>query len=227
MRQAPAGPGRQCAARKLAALGEVDAGKLPVSVVELVADRTEGLRPAAADLGFSELKAVGLLDAHTMLGAGDWIENRLPTHVQHAVNMRARPTRVDIDLILDVGEDGIVQRFAGGCEDLKHGGAGLGVVAPQDVSQSLALLGSGPLVDDVQALATGLVNRSRPAEYARRPQAVEPDRAVKARLNVVDGKPAAIAVGRQRIELAGAAIVAIAIAEFGAPNLPFDHPKLS
>src|SRR5687767_7566152 len=63
-----------------AALREVDAGKLPVSVVELVADRTQGLRPAAADLGCSELKAVGLLDAHTMLGAGDWIEDRLAAH---------------------------------------------------------------------------------------------------------------------------------------------------
>ena len=117
-------------------------------------------------------------------------------------------------------DDRLVQRVAGRGEDLEHRGAGIGVLAPQDAQQRRALLGRGAPVNDMHALAVALVDGPWPAKDPGGSQPVEPRRPVEAGLDVEHGETPAMAVGRQRIELAWAAIVAIAVAEFA----PFDLP---
>src|SRR5262249_10351255 len=160
----------------------------------------------APDLGDRELEALGLLDAYAVLGAGHRIEDRGPAHLEQASDAAARRACLDVDLEVDVGEDGLVQHVAGGGEDLEHGGAGLGVLAVQDGAQRAALRRRGVLVDDVEALAAAEMDRSRPAEYGGSAQAVEARRTVIALFDLEHGEPAAMPLRRQRVELARTAV---------------------
>jgi hypothetical protein len=96
-----------------------------------------------------------------------------------------------------------------------------------DAQQGLALLWRRTPVDNVPAFAFAFMDGAGPTEDAGRAQTVEPRRAVKALLDVEYRQPAAMPVRRQRVELAGAAIVAIAVAEFPPLDLPRDHLSTS
>ena len=82
----------------------MDLGELTVSVGELVGDGAVRLRPAAPDLSFGEFEPARLHDTHPMYRPGDRVQDRLPTHFQQAVDMRAGGTGVDIELELDLRE---------------------------------------------------------------------------------------------------------------------------
>ena len=83
-----------------------------------------------------------------------------------------------------------------------------------DLQQRLALLRVGVLVDESDCLAITLVDRSRPFEDGRNPQAVELGLAVMAFINLDACHSVAMTFVRQRIELAVAAIFAGAVDEF-------------
>ena len=67
------------------------------------------------------------------------------------------------------------------------------------------------------------MNGAGPAENAGGPESVKPRRAMETFFDFVDGQSAAVAMSRKRIELAGAAVIAIAIAEFAPLDLPRGH----
>jgi hypothetical protein len=75
----------------------------------------------------------------------------------------------------------------------------------------------------MHALAFAFMNGAGPAEDCGGAQAIEPCGSVIALVYLEHGKPAAIAVGWQRVELAGAAGRAIAIAELAALDFPSGH----
>src|SRR4029078_2188805 len=75
----------------------------------------------------------------------------------------------------------------------------------------------------MEAFPPLLMERIRPAEDACASQPVEPRRAAKALLNVEDSQTPAVAVSWQSVELARAAIIAIAVAELAPLDLPLDH----
>src|SRR5262245_63505281 len=75
----------------------------------------------------------------------------------------------------------------------------------------------------MQTFAHALTYRTLPAEDACASQPVEPRRAVKALLNVENSQAPAVAVRRQSVELARAAIIAITVAELAPLDLPLDH----
>jgi hypothetical protein len=62
-----------------------------------------------------------------------------------------------------------------------------------------------------------------PAEDRRGTQAIKPRASVKALLDVEHGEPAAVAMGGEGVELAGATVVAVAVAEFAAFDFPLGH----
>jgi hypothetical protein len=204
-------------------LAKVNARKLPVGILQREADRRYDLGPTATDLGLGELEAVRLYDADAVLRAGNGIQDRLAAHLDESLDLGAGPAAVDVELEIDVGDDRVVEGVAGRGEHLIDGGARLGVIAVQDAQQGLALLGRGAPVDDMQAFALALMDRTGPAEDARASEPVKPRRAVKALLNVEDRQAPAVAVRRQGVELARAAIIAIAVAELAPLDLPRDH----
>jgi hypothetical protein len=67
------------------------------------------------------------------------------------------------------------------------------------------------------------MNGTGPPENASAAEPIELRRAVKALLDVEYRQSPAVAVGRKRVELAGAAVIAVAVAEFPPLDLPFDH----
>jgi hypothetical protein len=75
----------------------------------------------------------------------------------------------------------------------------------------------------MHAFAFAFMNGTGPAENAGAAESVESGRAVKALLDIENRQPPAMAVGRKRVELAGAAIVAVAVAELPPLDLPFVH----
>src|SRR6185312_16025930 len=75
----------------------------------------------------------------------------------------------------------------------------------------------------MEAFALALMDRIRPAEDACASQPVKPRRAAKALLNVEDSQTPAVAVSWQSVELARAAIIAIAVAGLAPLDLPLDH----
>jgi len=93
----------------------------------------------------------------------------------------------------------------------------------QDGLQRLALPFVGALVDDRLHRAVAFVDRARPGIGDREVEAVEPDVAEMAAVDVRRAEATAIALGRPRLELAGTAIVAIAVAEIDAFEALVDH----
>src|SRR2546429_164177 len=71
--------------------------------------------------------------------------------------------------------------------------------------------------------ALAFVARARPGIGNREVEAVEPEVAEMAAVDVRRAEAAAVALGRPRLELAGTAIVAIAVAEIDALESPVDH----
>jgi len=135
----------------------------------------------------------------------------------------ARPAALDVELEIDVGNDRIVESIAGRGEHLEDGRAGLRVLAAQNAQERCALSGRCAAVNDMDAFAFAFMDRPGPAKDAARTESVEPRRAVITLLDVEHGKAMAMAMGRQRVELAGAAIVAIAVTELLALDFPWRH----
>src|SRR5262249_29795178 len=154
------------------ALAEMDAGELAVSIGQLVADRPVRLRPSTPDFGTRELKAIRLLDAHSVLRACDGIHNGGAAHLQHPFDSRACRAAVDVELKLDIRDDRLVQQVARRAKDLEHRRPRLGILTLQDADQSVALLRYRAPVDDLQSFALAFMDRARPAKDRRRTQAV-------------------------------------------------------
>jgi hypothetical protein len=92
----------------------MDAGKLAVSVGEFKADGSARFRPAAANFGYCEFESVRLLDAHPVLGPADRVQDRRATHLNDAVDAGLGGAGVDVDLELDIRDDRLMRRVAGG-----------------------------------------------------------------------------------------------------------------
>src|SRR5579872_1177634 len=99
----------------------------------------------------------------------------------------------------------------------------VGFVAMQDGDQGLSLLWAGALVDNGLHLALSLVDGPRPLILNDGAQPVQFHLSEMAPVDPDDFNAMAIAVRRTRFELAGAGVVATAVPEFNAFNIPVDH----
>src|ERR1022692_4996839 len=107
-------------------------------------------------------------------------------------------------------------------EDPPHRRHIFGFLACHDLDERIALLLVGAFVDDNLHGAIALVYRAGPAVYRGCAQAVKLYVAEMPFLYLVSNGRAAAAVRRQRVELAWAAIRAVAVGELLAVNLPVD-----
>ena len=93
----------------------------------------------------------------------------------------------------------------------------------EDGGEGLALRGIRTLVDDRLHLAVALEDRAWPGIEQGSAQPVERHLAEMSLVDAHDLEAAAVAVGRARFELARAAVVAVAVAELDALDVPVDH----
>src|SRR6185312_11076888 len=101
------------------------------------------------------------------------------------------------------------------------------LLAGEDGEQRLALSLVGPLVDDQEGLAAAFMDRSRPLHHGDGLQAVQLHLAEVAFLDGEAADGLAEAVRRQRIELAPAAIGAVAGDQLVGLNIPGNHDGAS
>jgi hypothetical protein len=102
------------------------------------------------------------------------------------------------------------------------------MLARHDCQQGFALRSRSSDVDDGLNLAAAFMDRTRPSDNRGPSQAVEPDIAEKAFVDLHGDGGTAIAVGWERIELARATIGAVTGCDFRAANHPVDvHHDLS
>ena len=101
------------------------------------------------------------------------------------------------------------------------GGSLVGLATVQYGSKSVSLLAVRPLIDDGLSLSVALVDRSRPGVEEGGAEAIERHVAKVALVDTNGGEAAAVAVGRPtRLELARAAVIAVAIAELDSFDVP-------
>jgi hypothetical protein len=199
-------------------LAEVNLGKLTVGVRELQRDRARRLGPAASDFGQRVFEAVRHVDAHAMLRAGHRIEDRFAAAFGHPRHYQASLSRRNVDLKVYGSEDRIVQLFDCGSEYIEDRRSGLSILASEDAQQCPALRLGCPLVDHYRRFTLAFVNRTRPAEDSHELQAVKLGRSVMTLLDLEAADRLAMSVRGQSIELAGAAVGAVAIDELrGGP----------
>src|SRR5205823_8300350 len=194
--------------------------KLPVGISEIERDRALRLRPTAAHFRDEIFEAVRQIDAPAKFLAGDRIDDGLAALLDQPRYDKPRAPLVDVDGKLDVGEDGRVHGSEHRCEDAEDRGAGFRVLAADDAKNGVALRLARPFVHDRLRLAVSEMDRPRPGKDAGKAQTVERGFPVMAGVDLHADHRLAIAMRRQRIELAGAAISAIAVGEF----TPFEHP---
>src|SRR5215472_3864048 len=99
----------------------------------------------------------------------------------------------------------------------------LGLAAAEHGRERLALRRVGALVDDHLHRAVALVDRAGPGVEDGKAEAVERNLTKMAALNPAGLEAAAIAAAWALLELAGTAVVAIAVAEGDGLNAPVDH----
>src|SRR5262249_29517739 len=203
-----------------AVLAEMNFGKLSVGVGKLEANGARGLAPATPDFGKGVFEAVDHIDAHTVFFAGDRIEDWLAAAFGHAGHDQARLSCGDVELEVDRGKDRIVDFFQRGREHVEDGRPGLCILAAEDTQQRCALRLRRALIDHHCRFALALVDRARPAEDPYEFQAIEPGRSVVTLLDLEAANGLAISMRWQSVELAGAAVGAVAVDEL----TPFDRP---
>src|SRR5208337_2787683 len=190
---------------------------------EIHPDGAHALRPTASHLGDAVFKPLRQLDARVVLGAGDRIADRFAPALDHVRNHQPGSAALDVDLELDLGEDGIVDFREGRGKDLPDGCTRLGILPGENAQQGLALSRRGLLMDDQLHLTVAFVDCSGPGRYPRYLEAVKPGAAVIPFIDGIAEDRFAVAVGRPGIELAGAAIRTVAIGEISRLDHPVDH----
>ena len=80
-----------------ALVAEVSVCELAVAVLQIEFNRASSPSRTTADLGHAIMKALRLVDAHTMLHAGDWDLDRFTTRLDDPGNVEAGSPRLDID----------------------------------------------------------------------------------------------------------------------------------
>src|SRR3954453_3941132 len=119
--------------------------------------------------------------------------------------------------------------------DREHGRERIGVLAGHDLEQCVPLVVVGALVNKGERLAVPFVDRSGPFEDRADLQTVQTRVAMLSFIDLDSGDGVAMALIRQAVELAVAAIIAGAVDELASLELPIGHrspsffvlPKLS
>src|SRR5436305_12240156 len=203
-----------------AALAHVQIGEMRMRISELEADWAAGFAPAAAHLGDRELEPVRHGEAGGVLVSRDRVADRLAPGFHQVGDLQASLARAYVDLELDVGKNRIVDSLERRGKHLEHCGAGRGVLAAQNPQQRLALGGRRALIDDDAGFAFALMDGPGPRQDRDGPQPLESGRAVVSLVDLEPDHGAAVPICRQGVELAGATVGAIAIAELSALDPP-------
>src|SRR6478672_12865547 len=219
---------RSCRSAHDASLTEMDLGELGIAVVKLELDWPSRLGPTASDFGKRVFEPVHHVDAHPMRCAGHRIEDRFAAAFRYARHDEPRLAARNVHLKIDRSENRIVQLFQRRSEDVEDGCSRLGVLAADDAQQCSTLRLRRPLIDHDCRFALTLMNSARPAENGDELQTVKFRVSVVTLLYLHPRHRLAMSVSRQSVELAGAAVGAVAVDELTSVNRPVrvDHPRL-
>ena len=157
-----------------------------------------------------------------MLLAGHGIEDRLAARLDRRRAPRAVPRGHRCPLRIDLAEDRLVHLFERRGENVEDRRAGLGVLSGEDAQQRLALRRVAR--SSMMTAASPLPSCIGPG-HLKMPATLSPSSsrvAVMAAVDLDADDGPAIAVCRQAVELARAAIGAIAVGEFPRPDRPLD-----
>src|SRR3954453_368999 len=197
--------------------------ELSVAAAEFDRYRSGAVAGRAADVGDLIFESVGQADLGADLDPGDIVAQRLARYRDVSGDRELAPARIDIDLELHLREYRLVHRLDGGGEHREHGREWVRVLAGHDLKQRLALLRVSALVHKRNRLAVPFMNRSGPLEDCCKPQSVQGSVAIAAFVDFDRGHRMAVTLVRKRRELAVAAVVAGAVDELAAFELPIGH----
>jgi len=202
---------------------QMEFGELCIALDQIQFDSARGLGRAATHLRQFIFEPVRQVDTCAMGVACDRIEDRLADAVNHTRHQQPRRAFVHIDLELNGLDQGFQPCRRHGVEHGPHSGHGFGLLAAHDLFERVALRLVGVFRNDQLPCAVALVDGSGPAPHAGCQQSVQLDVAEMPFIDLIAARRAAIAVRRQRVELARAAIVAVAVNELTSPDTPVNH----
>src|SRR5262249_13875232 len=130
---------------------------------------------------------------------------------------------LDVDLKIHRQEERLELVWRHGGEHPPHRGHLPRLLAPHDFYESLALARNGLLLAHQPDRAVAVVDRAREMHKEPTGEPVESDVAEMTLVDLPRGCGFAEAVGRRRIELAGATVRAVAIGEFVGAHAPLDR----
>jgi hypothetical protein len=121
-----------------------------------------------------------------------------------------------------------VELFHRSRKNLKDGGSRNRILSGKNAKERLALLPGGARIDHSRSLAFPFMDRSRPFKNAHEPQVIQPGIAVYSFINLERPNGLTMAVSRQRVKLARAGVVAVAVDELFPFYAPFgiSHGRL-
>jgi len=200
--------------------GQVQPRQVRVTRVEAEGDRPRGVRASAGIFRLAIFEAAGKDDPRAMLLSGDGIADRLDHALDQPLDRDPAGPALLIPLEGDRPKLRLMHLCEGRREDVEDRRSRLGLAAAQDGEQRLALRVVRSFVDDRLDLAIAEVDRSGPGDERREAKAGQV-RVLKMALVDLHGDDCtAIAIGRQRIELARAPEGAVAVGDRGAPDPP-------
>src|SRR6478752_4598875 len=211
-----------------ASLTEMDLGELGIAVVKLELDGLGRLGPTSSDFGERVFEPVDHVDAHAMKCACHRIEDRFAAAFRYARHDEPRLAARNVHLKIDRRENRIVQLFQRRSEDVEDGCSRLGVLPADDAQQGSTLRLRRRLIDHDCRFALTLMNSARPAENGDELQTVKFRHSMVTLLDLHPRHRLAMSVSRQSVELAGAAVGAVAVDELTSVNRPVrvDHLRL-
>jgi hypothetical protein len=156
-----------------------------------------------------------------MFSASYRVFDRFSVTFGNARHTQSACTGVDIHLEVNWCENGVVKLFKGSGEDLENSRAGFGVLTRKDAKEGIPLGFGCLLVNDDRSLTSAFVDGAGPTEDAGKSKTVQFGVAVIALIDLHADNSLAKPVRWEGIELARAAVGAIAVGKLAGLYHPF------
>ena len=166
---------------------------------------------------------MGQVDAGAMRLAGDRVANGFARTLGESFDKYAPNPCLNVDFNLDRLKDRFEYLLHGRCEDIPHGGTGIGFPAAQDRQQCLSLCLVGMLVDDGEGFATTFVDGARPPQHADGSQTIQSRVTEVSSFDFKTCHCLTISMGRARVELTRTAVGAVTGYQLVCLNFPRCH----
>src|SRR5215469_6000840 len=196
-----------------------DMGQRAVAPVQVEFDGADAFGKAGCTLGFVENPSIRKHRDHPVFLIGNRVAYRLAVRLHNISYLNSGAPAVEIPFEVDFGKERLLDRLDNDRKDLEHRADRL-ILSGENVKKRVTLGLVSPLIKDRLKHAFAMMDRPRKIERPDHRQIIEPHLLIMTLVDLERDQAGAVTVGRVGHRLTRAAVVAAAIFDVSALNLP-------